>query len=114
MATNRLGHTDAADTSRHCEATTGDLHLGPHMGISFAQCGCRIRSDVQMSVFNVNDGVLFNASVLVYICSFTNKPAIPIPVPMHMVVSRTLALRRRHSLRPVTICLAPVQPRGCP
>lgn len=49
-----------------------------------------------------------------HICSLTNRPAMPMPVPMHMVVSRILALRRLHSLRPVTIWRAPVQPRGWP
>jgi len=35
--------------------------------------------------------------------SFTNKPAIPMPVPIHMLVNSTFFFCLLHSLRPVTI-----------
>jgi hypothetical protein len=47
-----------------------------------------------------------------YNCSLTNRPAIPIPVPMHILVNRTFFFCLLHSLRPVTIWRAPVQPSG--
>src|ERR1035437_1930745 len=49
-----------------------------------------------------------------YNCSLTNSPAIPCPVPIHILVNNTFFFCLRHSLNPVTICLAPVAPKGCP
>ena len=45
-------------------------------------------------------------------CSLMNRPAMPIPVPMHILVSSTFFFCLLHSLRPVTICRAPVHPSG--
>jgi hypothetical protein len=79
------------------------------------KCSCQTNSLISIHTSHLQTYKGFCAlfpPYIIYSCSLTNRPAIPIPVPMHMVVSRTLALRRRHSLRPVTICLVPVQPRG--
>ena len=38
-----------------------------------------------------------------YSCSLTNKPAIPIPVPIHILVKRIFSFCRLHSDKPVTI-----------
>ena len=50
----------------------------------------------------------------IYNCSLTNNPAIPCPVPIHILVNKILFFCRLHSLSPVQICLAPVAPSGCP
>lgn len=52
--------------------------------------------------------------VLVYHdSSETKTPAIPIPVPTHILVTATFCFLRFNSDKTVTTCLVPVQPRGC-
>lgn len=46
--------------------------------------------------------------------SETNTPAIPMPVPTHILVTATFCFRRLSSDRTVTTCLVPVAPSGCP
>jgi hypothetical protein len=46
--------------------------------------------------------------------SLTKSPAMPCPLPMHILVNKIFFPVLLHSLRPVTICLAPVAPSGCP
>src|SRR5271154_1127307 len=54
------------------------------------------------------------ASNAFYSCSLTSNPAIPCPVPIHILVTRTLLFVLLATLKIVQICLAPVAPRGCP
>ena len=49
-----------------------------------------------------------------YTCSLTNSPAIPWPVPIHILVTRIFFFVLLASLKTVHICLAPVAPSGCP
>jgi hypothetical protein len=49
-----------------------------------------------------------------YNTSLTNNPAIPIPVPRHILVNSIFFFCRLHSLNPHTICLTPVHPNGWP
>lgn len=47
-------------------------------------------------------------------CSFTSRPAIPCPVPIHILVKQIFFFVRLASLKIVQICRAPVAPNGCP
>jgi hypothetical protein len=47
-------------------------------------------------------------------CSFTNTPAMPIPVPTHILVTPIFWFRLLSSERRVTTCLVPVAPSGWP
>ena len=49
-----------------------------------------------------------------YTCSLTNSPAIPWPVPIHILVTKIFFFVLLASLKIVHICLAPVAPSGCP
>src|SRR5271154_5369886 len=47
-------------------------------------------------------------------CSFTSRPAIPCPVPIHILVKQIFFFVRLASLKIVQICRAPVVPSGWP
>lgn len=53
-----------------------------------------------------------NHTIPAYNCSFINRPAMPCPVPMHILVNSTFFFVRLASLRIVQICRAPVAPSG--
>lgn len=68
---------------------------------------------IQQALDSATIWVIETNSICNY-CSFTNSAAIPIPVPMHILVNSIFFFCRLHSLSPETICLTPVMPNGCP
>jgi cellulose synthase/poly-beta-1,6-N-acetylglucosamine synthase-like glycosyltransferase len=94
---------------------TNILHLCPSMTIrkmDSAKSWIWRNSQQDVALRGSGKLVVYLRSNRDYNCSFTNKPAIPIPVPMHILVRRIFFFCLLHSLKPVTICLAPVVPRG--